>query len=230
MRARLAGATLIRMPRGLPPRAELKVALQEHQVLRLRDTYADLMADPAWAPLGQFFFSDLYMVGDRSERNESFLKLYRHFERVFDASFLSGVKSLIDFYMLSEKLDDEVTAVLERMGAGAQFTSAEYEQAYRWAEHYDARVEQLRFVDETLTFVHRMAHRRLIGMLIRTMRATARVVGAGAMVEFLDRGYRAFRDTEDISHFKETIGRREKERLDRIYREIPPDRRGRRRA
>ena len=215
------------MPRALPSFAELKVALQEHQIERLRATYGDLMQDKTWAPLGQFFFSDLYMVGDRSERNESFLKLYRHFERVFDAGFLAGVKSLIDFYMLSEKLDDEVTAVLERMGTGLAFSSAEYERAYRWADHYDARVEQLRYVDETLTFVHRMAHRRLIGALIGTMRATARLVGAGSMVEFLDRGYRAFRDTADISFFKDTIQRRERERLDRIYTEIPPDRRRR---
>lgn len=218
------------MPPGLPSRAELKVALQEHQIERLRDTYKDLSADPTWTDLGQFFFTDLYMVGDRSERNESFLKLYRHIERVFDASFLAGVKSLIDFYMLSEKLDDEVTIVLERMGTGLSFTAQEYEQSYRWAEHYEERIEQLRYVDETLTFVHRMSHTRLIGVLISTLRATARVVGAGAMVEFLDRGYRAFRDTKDISYFRDTVLRRERERLDRIYREIPPDRRGRRRA
>lgn len=208
--------------------SELKVALQEHQIGRLRDTYADLMKDPTWAPLGQFFFSDLYMVGDRSERNESFLKLYRHFERVFDARFLGGVKALIEFYMLSEKLDDEVVAVLEGMGAGPDFTSKEYEQAYRWAENYDARVEQLVYVQRTLEFVHSMSHTRLIGVLIGTMRATAKVVGAGAMVEFLDRGYRAFRDCRDITYFRETIGTRERERLDRIYREIPPDRRRRR--
>jgi hypothetical protein len=193
------------MPRALPSFAELKVALQEYQIHRLRETYADLMRDETWRPLGQFFFSDLYMVGDRSARNESFLKLYRHFERVFDASFLKGVKALIDFYMLSEKLDDEVTHVMERMGVGLAFTGDDYERAYRWADNYDDRVTQLEYVEETLTFVHGMSHRMLIGALIGTMGATARLIGAGAMVEFLDRGYRAFRDSKDISHFKQTI-------------------------
>ena len=39
------------MPPGLPSRAELKVALQEHQIERLRDTYKDLSADPTWTDL-----------------------------------------------------------------------------------------------------------------------------------------------------------------------------------
>src|SRR5258708_4015238 len=122
---------------------EMKRALQEHQIQRLRESYGDLIADPNWSELGEFFFNELYMVGDRTERNESFLRVYRHFERVFESNFLSGIHALIDFYIISEKLDDDVTRVLMEMGVSYGFSSQDYEKAYRWTDSYDDRVKQL---------------------------------------------------------------------------------------
>jgi hypothetical protein len=200
---------------------EIKVALQLHQIERLRGTYTDLIGDPKWRDLAEFFFNDLYFVGDRSERNAAFLSVYHHFERVFDVSFLRGLRALIEFYRVSEKLDDDVTRALLAMGAGYGFTSGEYERAYRYADDYAERVEQLALVDETLTFVHRIAHRRMVGVLIRTMARAAGLLGARAMVGFLTRGYYAFRNANDIDLFKRTIATRERDRLDRIWRDVP---------
>lgn len=209
-------------PKPAPPtHAELKVALQKHQIERLAVTYRDLIESPRWSRLAQFFFSDLYLVGDRTQRNDAFLRLYKHFERILDASFLAGLKSLVDFYLLSETLDEQVTKELLALGSNLAIDAAMYEKAYRWADNYDERVRQLEYVEDTLTFVHSMSHRRLIGVMISTMQATSRLIGAAPMVDFLDRGYTAFRDVPDITFFKETVQTRERERVDRIYRDIP---------
>jgi hypothetical protein len=212
------------MPRPAAPTfAEMKTALQHHQIERLAGTYPDLAENPRWKALADFFFTDLYVVGDLSERNESFLRLYKQFERVFDAGFLSGVRALIRFYFLSDSLDDDVTRVLLAMGNGFPLTSEQYEKAYRCADNYDDRVLQIAYVDETLAFVHGMSQRRVVGFLISTMQATARLIGASVMVDFLNRGYTAFRSAPDITYFKNTIVTRERERLDRIWRDYPPD-------
>ena len=206
-----------------PTFAEMKAVLQKHQIERLQGTYSDLIDNARWKDLAEFFFTDLYVVGDLAERNESFLRLYRHFERIFDTVFLRGIKSLIEFYFLSDTLDDDVTRLLLAMDTGFKLSRDRYERAYRYADNYDDRVKQIAYVEQTLTFVHSMSQRRIVGFLISTMQATARLIGATAMVDFLDRGYVAFRTVPDITYFINTIATRERERLDRIWKEYPPD-------
>jgi hypothetical protein len=213
------------MPRPAPPTiGEMKVALQRHQVARLQETYADLRAEERYKDLAQFFFVDLYYVGDRAERNESFLRLWKHFEKVLGRVLFQGLSDLVDFYTLSERLDDECAEMMVRMKAPLDFTTADYERAYRYCDNHDDRVKQLEYVDRTLSFVHATSQVRLIGVLISTMQATARLIGASAMVDFLNRGYTSFRSQKDITYFKQTILKRERDRLDRIWRDVPLDR------
>ena len=209
----------------MPPRPaaptlnEMKVALQKYQIGRLSQTYADLRAEERYAELAQFFFVDLYYVGDRAERNESFLRLWKHFEKVLGRVIVQGLSDLVDFYMLSERLDEACAAQLVKMKAPLDFSDEQYEKAYRWCDNYADRVAQLEYVDRTLVFVHATSQRRLLGVLISTMQATARLIGASAMVDFLDRGYTAFRRVKDVTYFRQTIAKRERERLDRIWKE-----------
>lgn len=212
------------MPKPLPPTlTEMKVTLQKFQIARLAGTYPDLEADERYRPLAEFFFRDLYFVGDRSARNESFLRVWKHFEKVLGGVIVRGLHDLVEFYLLSEKLDEEVAQVLIAMGCGLTFDMETYERAYRHADDYDERVIQLDYVERTLDFVHATSQRRLIGVLISTMQATARLIRASPMVDFLDRGYTAFRQVKDITYFRNTIRKREQERLDRIWRDVPLD-------
>lgn len=206
-----------------PTLTEMKVALQKFQIARLAGTYADLEADERYRPLAEFFFRDLYFVGDRAARNESFLRVWKHFERVLGGVIVRGLHDLVEFYYLSEKLDEEVAQVLIAMGSGLTLDMDAYERAYRYADDYDDRVVQLEYVERTLDFVHATSQRRVVGVLISTMQATARLIGASPMVDFLDRGYTAFRGVKDITYFRNTIHKRERERLDRIWRDIPLD-------
>lgn len=204
-----------------PTLSEMKVALQKFQIGRLSETYKDLHSEERYSELAQFFFVDLYYVGDRAERNESFLRLWKHFEKVLGRVIVQGLSDLVEFYMLSERLDEACAAQLVKMKAPLDFTNDQYERAYRFCDNYAARVEQLDYVERTLDFVHATSQRRLIGVLISTMQATARLIGASAMVDFLDRGYTAFRKVKDITYFRQTIRKREQERLDRIWRDYP---------
>jgi len=206
-----------------PSFVEMKALLQKHQIALLSETYRDLTEDSRWKRLSEFFLTDVYLVGDGSSRNESFMKLSRQFERLLDSSFRQGLGALIELHQLSEKLDDKVSRMLMTMGVGYTLELADYERAYRYVDNYDERIRQLDYIDQTLSFVHQMASRRWMGFVIGTMQATARIAGVSAMVDFLDRGYSAFRSVPDITVFRTTIRSRELARLDRIYREIPMD-------
>jgi hypothetical protein len=213
---------IIRKP-AAPTLEEMKVSLQKHQIARLTETFADLKANERYRALAEFFFVDLYFVGDRKARNESFLRVWRHFEKVLGGVIVAGLHDLVEFYLLSERLDDDVARVLVSMKAPLDFDRATYERAYRYADDFEARKLQLEYVGRTLDFVHRTSQRRLLGVLISTMQATARLIGASLMADFLNRGYTAFREVKDITYFRDTILKREHERLERIWREVPLD-------
>lgn len=208
-------------PRDRSGFREMKTALQDHQIGRLKETYSDLMADPQYTDMAQFFFEDLYHVGDIQARNRAFLKLYRYLEKIFELRVLHGLKSLMDFYFLSERLDDEVALVLMKMGTGLDFTRDQYNRAYRIADNHEDRVQQLAVCDESLRFVHRMSHLPFFGGFIKSAQLTARLIGATEMTDFLGRGYQIFKKVASIDYFAGVIAERERDRLEEIWRRFP---------
>lgn len=208
-------------PRDKPGFREMKTALQDHQIGRLKETYADLRADPQYTDMAQFFFEDLYHVGDVQARNRSFLKLYRYLEKIFEMRVLHGLKALMDFYFLSERLDDEVALVLIKMKAPLDFTRDEYNRAYRIADNKEDRLQQLAVCNESLHFVHKMSHFPFFGGFIKSAQLSARLIGATEMTDFLGRGYTIFKKVPSIDHFASVIDQREHERLEEIWRRFP---------
>lgn len=204
-------------------RIRMKRALQAHQIERLKDTHADFLHSETHRQLAIFFFNDIYHVGDFQARNESYLKLYQHCRLILGTRLIKGLSDLIDLYLLSERLDDAVTDVLLKMKVPLDFSRPDYDRAYRYADNYPDRLLQLEHLSSSISFVHALSQRRLIGTLLRAVQGTARLIGATPMIDFLHRGYVAYRSVPDIREFNDTVRARELARLDRIYREIPLD-------
>ncbi|MDH3749638.1 MAG: hypothetical protein OEU40_03505 [Gammaproteobacteria bacterium] len=57
----------------------------------------------------------------------------------------------------------------------------------------------------------------MIGITLRAMRAPAHAAGFGALQEFLEKGFRTFRQIPDIDHFLAEIENRMIEIFERIY-------------
>jgi len=192
-------------------------ALRTHQIRRLNETYADITEDPEFRDMAHFFFNDLYHIEDLRERNESFLRLHGYLESMLDLKILSGLKALMDFYFISERLDLEVGMVLCKMGVSLEFSREEYRRAYRYADNYEDRIHQLQVCEESLHFVHSMSHLPFFGAFIKSAQLTARLIGANPMVDFLGRGYKLFRSVESVDPFSSILQERERSRLDEIW-------------
>ena len=54
--------------------------------------------------------------------------------------------------------------------------------------------------------------------MLRGMRGPAKAAGCGELQDFLERGFRAFRQMKDSKHFLDAIQGRETQILDRIHR------------
>lgn len=195
-------------------------ALVVFQAERLRRTYADFVASDRFGRMAEFFFSDVYSAKDPTERDTQFKQVYQFFRRSLGEALVHGLGELVELNDLSHTLDLELVVALQARVRGDTFGEDEYEEAYRRCDNYDVRVRQIEMLCRSIRYFRSLAERWSIGLVLKTVKATAAVLGGHTLIGFLDRGYGACRSvtTEENGRFVETVGARERARLDRIYR------------
>ncbi len=195
---------------------DYKVVLQSFQSYRLRRDHADLAAEAQYRKLGEFFVEELYGPRDFSARDQQARRL-NQFVYLVPGVALGDVQKVLQLLELSNKLDDQVANLLIEMSAPIDFDEATYERAYRLADNYDERVYQLELVRDSLYTVYRMARRPLVGPALKRIQGLAQTVGMADIHRFLMLGFQSIQPVRDIHRFVETVGVRERDRLDRIY-------------
>ena len=195
---------------------DYKLALQVFQSRRLRRDLADLAAEAQYQQIGQFFFDEMYGARDFSVRDEQAQRAHWFVHRVPGVT-AHDVESVLDLLALTNTLDDEIIDLLIALDAPLDFDEAIYERAYRRADRYTERVRQIDLVIVALSNVHRLGRKKLLGLALQSTHILAHAVGMGDIHQFLWLGYKAIQPVRDITRFLDTIERREKERLDRIY-------------
>ncbi len=211
-------------------RAQYRLRLVEHQSRRLRDTYADYAAQDVYRQVTDFFFDAIYSTRDKTRRDADFKSLYEYFNNKLGMEMIRALGRLVDLNELTGRLDELVTDQLMRLSRTPSFTHRHYEQAYRDCDNYDDRVIQIRRTVECMEFFHQVSQWRSMALMMKVVRLTARLKGAGELGDFLENGFNALRSVSDLSHFSQLVERREMERLDRIWREYEPSRRAARKA
>jgi hypothetical protein len=92
-----------------------------------------------------------------------------------------------------------------------------YAEAYRRCDNYDDRARQIAMLVEVGRKIDRIVRLPLIGLALRLAHAPAHRAGWGAVQEFLERGYAAFKHMKGAGEFLETVRCREMQILDQIY-------------
>jgi hypothetical protein len=195
---------------------DYKAILQSFQSNRLRRDHADLTEEPQYHNIGEFFFEEMYGPHDFSARDEQARRL-QQFVHLAPGLAVGDVQQVLELLDLTNRLDDAVVQCLVNLDAPLDFDENLYERAYRLADNYDQRVHQLDLIRESLYNVYRMARRPLIGTVLKRTQGLAQTVGMSDIHHFLRMGYEAIQPVRDIHRFVETVGVRERDRLDRIY-------------
>jgi hypothetical protein len=197
--------------------AEAKTAVQDFQVRRLKRDFRDLRMSPDYGPLCDFFASEIYSAKDFTERNAGFRRVTTQFRSILGDDIYGGLIRLLDLHALTDRLDDEIASLLVERGTPLNFTEAQYEKAYRDLENYDDRRHQIDLIIDSFHFTHRVSQMTFIGMILKSAKVAAGLFTKDHAIELLDRAYWLMRDVRDIGPFTVEIGRRELERLDRIF-------------
>lgn len=207
------------------PGAELDtgfVLLREWQSVRLRRTYADLLASPRYGPACRFFLSDMYAPRDFSQRDHDIQRVYEYLTRFLPAGMLRTLAAAIEANVLTQQLDRALADVLvSRLGVTGTISAEQYAEGYRLCEDYAARVRQIELMVEIGTDIDGIVKIPLAGMTLRAARGPAQHAGWFQLQDFLERGYHAFKNMHGAARFLDTIAGRERAILDRIYARHP---------
>jgi hypothetical protein len=190
-----------------PALDERLARLGQWQARRLRNTYADLAADPRYAAAVAFFQDDLYSGADFSRRDADLARVVPAMVRMLPATVIATVAHAVELDALSHELDRSLAARLP--GRDPMFSVAQYCDAYRNPDDYPRRAHQRALIGSVGAALDRYVRTPMLGTALKMMRQPARLAGFAALQDFLERGFAAFRRMGGAEEFLATIDVRE---------------------
>jgi len=179
--------------------------LQRWQTARLARTYQDFHEDPRYSPAVEFFLSDLYGPQEFTHRDRDLARAWRYLNRALPASAMKILGQAIELDVLTLELDH---AMVRALGATA-VTDATYAAAYRAVDDQASRTRQIDLIISVGEDLDRIVRRAWLGPLLKAAHVPAHAAGFGALQDFLERGYGAFRRMRGAEPLLKVIRERE---------------------
>jgi hypothetical protein len=194
-------------------------ALQSWQNARLANTYRDFHEDPRYSTAVEFFLSDLYGPQEFKHRDRDLERAWRHLERALPAAAMKVLGQAIEIDVLTLELDH---AMVRALGA-APLSEAAYAAAYRAVNRQSSRTRQIDLIVSVGEALDRIVRRAWLGPLLKTANVPARAAGFGALQDFLERGYAAFRRMRGAEPLLSAIRERETRFMNSMFLESAHD-------
>ncbi|WP_374349724.1 hypothetical protein [Chitinimonas sp.] len=191
--------------------------LAQWQAERLRHSYADLCADPRFAPATEFFLQDLYGPRDFSKRDHDGERVVSKMQRLLPQRAMAAIQSALHLNRLTRELDQAMVSMLFDHMAVETISADSYAQAYRLCGNRALREEQISLVDALGHELDVVVKKPLVQMALKLAHGPAHLAGLGELQDFLERGVAAFLHMNGADSFLATIARRERAILARIF-------------
>ena len=202
-----AGRRVILDAEGMRPRFR---RLAEWQSRRLRHTYRDLFASDRHRMAVEFFLADLYGPRDYTARDEGFERVQPIMVKVLPDHAILTICRGVELHALTQELDMAMADALFRdRGPGDEPSATDYAEAYRRVGRAPDRQRQVELIGIIGRALEELVRKPLIYSAIRMARRPARTAGLGELQDFIERGFRAFREMGSADHFLAVITERE---------------------
>jgi hypothetical protein len=187
-----------------------RVKQWQHQ--RLVGTYADLAANPRYAPATAFFLDELYGGKDSALRDRDLCRMAPTMKRLLPGFAYRTVEMALELDVISEEFDQRMARVL-----GAQaIDEARYIDAFRQVDGRAERLKQVALMQEVGKQLDHVVKKPLIFSTLKMLRNPARMAGLANMQQFLEAGFSAFKHMNGADVFLQTIAERESLLIERI--------------
>jgi hypothetical protein len=212
-------AELRQLAGGQTPLAKSLSAVKALQARRFAGTYADLLANPVYAPSARFFLEELYSAQDYSARDAQFARIAGAIERTFPGSVVATVLALAKLHRQTEELDMAMAQQL--CNEKYSYEPMSYLGAWRKIGQRDLRYWQLSTVLEIGRALGRYTRKPGLRLMLKMMRHPAELAGMGSLQRFLESGFDHFagmaRQPAAVDAFLDTIRTRETAWINRLF-------------
>lgn len=197
-----------RQRRQASPELNARVAaIKRYQQQRFAHTYADLLASPRYQSAARFFLDELYGPQDFAQRDTQLARVVPALVRLFPGRIVNIVGDLVSLHALSERLDTAMGQACQGNAAGAPA----YLAAWQATGAPEQRGRQISLILQIGAALDQVVHKPLMHRSLLLMRGPARAAGLGALQEFLERGFEAFRAMQGATEFLALVAQRERQ-------------------
>lgn len=179
--------------------------------------FSDLHAQEGYAEAIDFVISDLAGIGI-SNRDRDLERAAPAITALLPHRALQTIAAAAEMNARILKVN---IGICRQLQVGNQLpdviTETEYCIACREASCFDECAEIVHLVTKLGGTLKSLVKVPMLGITLRAMRAPAYAAGFGVLQEFLESGYRTFREIPDIDHFLSEIEQRAIEIFERIY-------------
>jgi hypothetical protein len=216
-------AELRQLASGQSTLAQSLQTIKQVQAQRFAATYADLLADPLYAPSARFFLEELYSAQDYSARDAQFSRVAGAIERTFPDAVVATVLSLAKLHRQTEELDMAMAqqwCIEKRSTPPRQYLGVWRKIGQRPMRHW-----QLDTVLEIGHTLGRLTRKPGLRMMLKMMRRPAELAGLGSLQHFLESGFDHFagmaRQPAAVDAFLGTIHTRETAWINKLFDAAP---------
>ena len=192
--------------------------LAEYQAQRLRETYADLAAQPRYRPAVEFFLKDLYGPVDYGQRDADIERVLPVMSRALSGPALDSITRALELHTISEEFDARMVEILtQELGVTEALDAKDYKEAFRRCDDRTGRLRQVELIEEIGRMLDQVVHHPVTYATVMAARVPARLAGFGELQDFIEHGLRAFRNMHGAKEFIAIVGERERRMLDEMF-------------
>ncbi len=199
---------------------ELEIAKQivVNQIIeRLEQHYEDYIKNvKGFNEIPSFFRQNLYANANKQERDKALEELYQKLKTIVGQDLVENIYKLIQLIKISDELDYEIAEeLLKNYLKDREYnekTNLDFEiieKIIHEKNQYEKRKQQIELICESLAFFFALSKLPLIKLVMAPIKVAANLVGADALIETMEEGYRISRNIKDMKPFIKDFRERE---------------------
>jgi len=199
---------------------ELEIAKQivVNQIIeRLEQHYEDYIKNvKGFNEIPSFFRQHLYAPANKQERDKALEELYQKLKTIVGQDLVENINKLIQLIKISDELDYEIAEeLLKNYLKDREYnekTNLDFEiieKIIHEKNQYEKREQQIELICESLAFFFALSKLPLVKLVMAPIKVAANLVGADALIETMEEGYRISRNIKDMKPFIKDFQERE---------------------
>lgn len=191
--------------------------VQKWQAARLKRTHTDLLEDPRYQAVTQFFLTDLYGGLDLTELAREVERALPIATRLLPESVMRTSAVALELNALTGELDEAVTTALFETLGHKEVTEKAIIEAYRACGDAETRHHQLKLLAELGNGLDRYVRSRVIYGTFKIAGRPAKMAGLSGLYDFLGRGFEVMRPMGSAQDFINRFVGRERTIVDNLF-------------